>query len=60
MNKMLRPVCLMVALALVLSLGAVLLPAGQAQAATINVPADEATIQDAIDAASPGDPILRT
>jgi hypothetical protein len=37
MNKMLRPVCLMVALALVLSLGAVLLPAGQAQAATINV-----------------------
>ena len=40
-----------------LGLGACLF-AGSASAATINVPADQATIQAAIDAASDGDVVL--
>jgi len=53
-----KPVYLLVALALVLSLGIIAVPmAGTVEAATINVPADHGTIQAAIDAASPGDTI---
>jgi len=52
-------VYLAVALALVFSLAAAIVPAGPAVAAiTINVPGDYATIQAAVDAANPGDTIL--
>ena len=53
-----KPIYLMFALALVLSMGIVALPmAGTVEAATINVPADYTTIQAAIDAATAGDTI---
>ena len=58
MSNILKPVCVVVALALVLSLGVALLPVGQVHAATINVPGDQATIQLGIDNANPGDTVL--